>query len=213
MPSLIQKMKLNGSKSLCLINPPENYFNLFNQLPKEILIQNKLKGNFDQIHLFVNSESLLKKSIVGIEKYLNEKAMLWVFYPKKTSGIRTDLNRDSGWKILKEIKLRMVAFISVDEIWTAFGLRNEQKIAPRKKEPVIESFIDGKERIVNIPDDLALLFGSNKKAKKIFDELSFTNRKEYVVWILSAKKIETRQRRLAETINKLNEGKKNPSEK
>jgi len=58
-----------------------------------------------------------------------------------------------------------------------------------------------------------LLLEKNKKAKEFFNSLSFTNRKEYVTWIVSAKREETKQKRLKELINKLVEGKKNNSEK
>jgi uncharacterized protein YdeI (YjbR/CyaY-like superfamily) len=52
----------------------------------------------------------------------------------------------------------------------------------------------------------------NAKARATFDELSFTNRKEFVAWIVEAKKPETRAARVEKTIKKLSEGKKNPSD-
>lgn len=72
---------------------------------------------------------------------------------------------------------------------------------------------DFDERIVDVPDDLKKLLTRNSKAKKFFDSLSYTNRKEYAQWISGAKKTETRERRLKETLKKLLEGLKNPSEK
>lgn len=72
---------------------------------------------------------------------------------------------------------------------------------------------DTEERIVDVPDDLKKILQKNKKAAAFYDTLSFTNRKEYAVWISSAKKEETRERRLKETIQKLLDGRKNPSDK
>lgn len=69
------------------------------------------------------------------------------------------------------------------------------------------------ERTVEIPEDLGKLFNRNKKLKDFFDSLSYTNRKEYVQWITSAKRINTRQNRVALTIEKLKSGLKNPSDK
>jgi hypothetical protein len=63
-------------------------------------------------------------------------------------------------------------------------------------------------REVNIPNDALELLNNNPRAKSYFDTLSFTNRKEYIVWIESAKKEETRQNRLVAFIDKLNQGKK-----
>jgi hypothetical protein len=77
----------------------------------------------------------------------------------------------------------------------------------------VELVKDTEERIVEVPSDLKALLSKNKKAKTFFDSLSYTNRKEYAVWISSAKKIETRQKRLAEVIPKLLMGRKNPTDK
>jgi hypothetical protein len=72
---------------------------------------------------------------------------------------------------------------------------------------------DMEERVVEIPEDLQEVFKKNKKAKEFFDTLSYTNRKEYVVWINSAKKTLTRETRVKATISKLLKGLKNPSQK
>jgi hypothetical protein len=72
---------------------------------------------------------------------------------------------------------------------------------------------DQEERIVEVPPELARLLKSNVTAAGFFDKLSYTNRKEYALWISSAKKDETREKRLSQIISKLLAGKKNPSEK
>jgi len=50
----------------------------------------------------------------------------------------------------------------------------------------------------------------NLDARLFFNELSFTNKKEYVEWIVSAKRQETRQERVKGTIERLLKGWKNP---
>jgi hypothetical protein len=72
---------------------------------------------------------------------------------------------------------------------------------------------DSEERIVNVPADLQRILSKNHKARSLFEALSFTNRKEYALWISSAKKPETRDRRLSQVVTKLLGGKKNPAEK
>jgi len=72
---------------------------------------------------------------------------------------------------------------------------------------------DEAERVVDVPDDLKKLLAKNPKAKSFYNSLSFTNRKEYALWISSAKKEETKAKRLKEILPKLLGGKKNPSER
>lgn len=71
----------------------------------------------------------------------------------------------------------------------------------------IEIKQDTEERVVTIPEDLMNLFKKNKKAKEVFDGMSYTHRKEYANWINEAKKPETRERRLSKTIEMLLEKK------
>jgi len=55
---------------------------------------------------------------------------------------------------------------------------------------------DLEERIIELPEILLNFFKKEKKLKAVFDKLSYTHQKEYVVWITSAKKEETLQNRL-----------------
>jgi len=68
--------------------------------------------------------------------------------------------------------------------------------------------LDTEERVIEIPKDLVKELKKDKEAKSFFDKLSYTHRKEYVTWIEEAKKEETRQRRIAKTIEMLKKGKR-----
>lgn len=69
---------------------------------------------------------------------------------------------------------------------------------------------DDEERTVQVPEDLQQLLDANEEAKQAFNKLSFTHRKEYVVWITEAKKEETRIKRVTKTVEMLTQGVKHP---
>ncbi len=69
---------------------------------------------------------------------------------------------------------------------------------------------DAEPRVVTVPKDLQKLLDENPKGKALFKKLSYTHQKEYVSWIESAKKEETRQRRLEKTLEMLVENVKHP---
>jgi hypothetical protein len=48
---------------------------------------------------------------------------LWTAYPKKTSGVETDLTRDVGWEPLHGLGLQAVANVAVDDVWSALRFR------------------------------------------------------------------------------------------
>jgi len=60
--------------------------------------------------------------------------------------------------------------------------------------------VDVVKRAIRIPKDLQAEFGKNKEAKACFEKLSFTHKKEYIIWIETAKKESTRSARIEKTI-------------
>jgi uncharacterized protein YdeI (YjbR/CyaY-like superfamily) len=58
-----------------------------------------------------------------------------------------------------------------------------------------------------VPPDLATALKKNKTAAKAFEAFSPSHRREYIEWIVDAKRAETRAKRLATTLEWLTEGK------
>lgn len=70
----------------------------------------------------------------------------------------------------------------------------------------VELASDTAERTVDVPDDLAEALLADPDVNERFDGLAYTHRVEYVSWVTEAKKAETRERRIAETVSRLREG-------
>jgi hypothetical protein len=89
------------------------------------------------------------------------------------------------------------------------GLSREKReaagvTAGDKVDVVVE--LDTSERVVEIPAALAAAFKKDKAAGKIFDALAFTHRKEFARWVEEAKRDETRDRRVAKSLEMLHAG-------
>lgn len=54
---------------------------------------------------------------------MKPESLLWISFPKGSSKIQTDLTRDKGWEALREVDLKWINLISVDDTWSAFSLR------------------------------------------------------------------------------------------
>ena len=85
-------------------------------------------------------------------------------------------------------------------------------MSPRRRAHDGTVVVDRINRVIDPPKDFAAVLAKDPAAKAFFDQLSFTNRKEYVVWIVEAKKAETRTMRMKSALEKLVSNKKNPSE-
>jgi hypothetical protein len=68
--------------------------------------------------------------------------------------------------------------------------------------------LDSAPRVVSLPDDVAALVEANPAANETWETLAPGQRREYVRWIEEAKRPETRQRRVEETLRKLAAGEK-----
>lgn len=62
---------------------------------------------------------------------------------------------------------------------------------------------DSRPREVLVPDDLVAALEKDPSARKAFERLSFTHRKEFADWVAGAKREETRARRIAQTLERL----------
>ena len=72
----------------------------------------------------------------------------------------------------------------------------------------VEIDLDIEPRVMEAPDDLAQALSLDERAQQFFDTLSFSHRRAYVDWITSAKKAETRERRVGQAVEMLAEGRK-----
>lgn len=62
---------------------------------------------------------------------------------------------------------------------------------------------DFEDRNIEVPEKLNVMFNDNKDACEFYESLSYSQKKKYVEWINSAKKEETFEKRIKETIKKL----------
>ena len=67
---------------------------------------------------------------------------------------------------------------------------------------------DEEERTVEVPEDFLTAMKANETAVTTFKSLSYTGKKEYVTWVTSAKREETRLDRINKSVALLSEGKK-----
>ena len=212
MNSLYKKFQLKENLNAAVINLPVEVEYIFKNIPGITKLTGELFSAFDFIILFAKMKIDIDNFMQCAVKYYKPGVVMWLCYPKKNSGLITELNREESWAAVSDHGFRPVTQISVNDIWSAVRIKPKLEVK-KKKNSELNNYVDLQTRSINLPKDFMLLLEKNKKAKEFFNSLSFTNRKEYVTWIVSAKREETKQKRLKELINKLVEGKKNPSEK
>jgi hypothetical protein len=66
--------------------------------------------------------------------------------------------------------------------------------------------LDGAPREVEVPEALVAALDGDAEAKRAYDGMAYTHRKEFARWIAEAKREETRDRRVAQALEMLREG-------
>lgn len=212
--SILEKLQLKDEKSLLIQGLPSTIEKQFVKLSfaKNVTPLLKIK-KIDFALVFAISKNQLRDILKDVLPALNENAKLWISYPKLTSKIVSDLSRDCNWECVAQLGYEGVRMISLDPVWCAMRFKKAEQVKHIIEEVAQLEYINAEAKIITAPLELEKLFAENGKAKEFFESLSFTNKKEYVVWITGAKKEETRIARLEATIEKLNNGRKNPSDK
>jgi hypothetical protein len=215
--SISDKLKIKAKSTLLTLNAPASFKKGLPGLPAGVKITDAGK-DYDQVHWFVMSRAQLEKEMSKVMKLVKPDVVVWVYYPKGTSKIQTDLTRDKGWDCLlaESDKLIWISLISFDDTWSVFGFRakneaDKKKEAKPKAEREIFNWVNPQTKEIKLPDDLTAAFKKNKKEGVAFAALSFTNKKEYIEWIVTAKREETKAERIKGTIEKLAKGWKNPA--
>jgi hypothetical protein len=199
------------------MNAPEGYIEMLNPLPEGVLVTDQKEGTeaYDFVQVFVHTLAEVQQLAPEAIKAVTPEGMMWINYPKGTSKIKTDINRDSGWQTVTELGFEGVSLVSIDETWSAMRFRPIGLVkTPRSERLANRANASAEsapgEKVVIVPDDLAEAFRVHPKAADFFATLSYSNRKEYAQWITDAKREETRSARVTKTVEKLLEGIKNP---
>lgn len=121
--TIAQKLQLKPGRRVLLVNAPAGYPSTLGAPSEEVLFVQTGSQDVDIIQLFIANRQELIEWLGKLRSNLAPGGMLWVTYHKGTSGINTDVNRDSINAYAQTLGLQGVAMISIDEDWSALRLK------------------------------------------------------------------------------------------
>jgi hypothetical protein len=210
MNALAKKLLMKPGQQWLILNAPDNYPALLDPLPDNLQLIFEAGLPVDGMQLFIKNSAELTETLNLVKLVRTDATVLWIVYTKKSSGIPTDLEM---------MGFRPVASAAVNDTWTALRFRPEHLVKKSDsskaavKQNEYSEFIDPDKKLVTLPPDLTEALAENAAALNTYQRLAYSNKKEYAIWILSAKQAQTRTDRISKMIKKLLAGKKNPSEK
>jgi hypothetical protein len=129
--TLPKKLGLRENQRIALVNAPAGFEKTLGVLPQNAHIVKRLSNPLDLVMLFVDQEKQLTKQFSSIVSKLTPNGMIWVAWPKKSSGVPTDLTFDRVQRIGFDSGLVDVKICAVDEVWS--GLKFVIRVKDRKK--------------------------------------------------------------------------------
>jgi hypothetical protein len=203
--SVAAKLRIKPEQPLWVVNGPDMAEQVFagagymTAVPK-----NRLVG---QVVLFAANKAELEHYFSRLADKLLTDALLWIAYPKKTGKIKSDITRDSGWEAVFGAGYEPVTQIAIDDDWSALRFRPANSIKDKLRDVPMEERetegIDYVNRTTKLPKDVVQAMKPYKGLETFFDSLAFTHRKEHLIEVVSAKKPETRQRRIDKMVEML----------
>ena len=126
---LAKKLGITPDFRICLINPPDNYNQLLGAVPAGVQQFTALNGEFDLIQYFTKSQDELTQQFPLLKSGLKMNGALWISWPKKASGVVTDLTEDIIRQIGLDNGLVDVKVVAVDDTWS--GLKFVYRLQDR----------------------------------------------------------------------------------
>jgi len=125
---LVKKLGIKAGSVVALIDAPEDFMQILGDLPEDVVLRKSVTSRTDLTIWFIKSRRTLERRI-GRMTAQAEKGGLWIAWPKKASGVATDLSQP----IVRQVGLAagLVDFkvCSIDATWTGlkFSLSRSKK--------------------------------------------------------------------------------------
>jgi hypothetical protein len=129
--TILKKLRLQAGQKALLLNAPEGYLEALGGLPAGVTLATQPDGEYDFVQLFVKDRAELERYSPAAFQAVKYDSLLWLCYPKQTGKIKSDLNRDSLWKLMQPTGFSPVMQIAIDETWSALRFRPAEKVARR----------------------------------------------------------------------------------
>ncbi len=120
--SLVEKLGIKPGMRIAILNAPRGYRATLGKLPAGVTVAVSPREPLPFIQFFAVSRSVLESRLPGLLRALEPAGALWVSWPKKASGMPTDLTEDVVRAIALPTGLVDVKVAAVDDVWSGLKL-------------------------------------------------------------------------------------------
>lgn len=119
---LEKKLGIREGFIISILHPPPHYFDLFTKLPEGLKIVKGSRKKRNLIHYFAKEQAQLVKDLYDLKNGIEQNGMIWISWPKKSSGVATDITEDIIRNLALQHGLVDVKVCALDAIWSGLKL-------------------------------------------------------------------------------------------
>lgn len=126
---LAKKLGIKEGSRIALVNAPKDFRSALGELPDNVEFVSRPTKSLDIFLFFVMSERVLARDFANLAEKLVTNGMIWIAWPKKSSGVTTDLTEQRVQRIGLNAGLVDVKICAIDETWS--GLKFVYRLKDR----------------------------------------------------------------------------------
>lgn len=131
---LVRKLGIKDGARLGLIGAPDGFAEMLGELPAGVQVRRRLSGQgFDVIVAFFDRRAELEGRLSSLADALEPAGGLWIAWPKRASGVPTDLTENVVRDLGLAAGLVDNKVCAVDQVWS--GLRLVYRLRDRPVSP------------------------------------------------------------------------------
>ncbi|HEY6222179.1 MAG TPA: DUF3052 domain-containing protein [Gemmatimonadales bacterium] len=128
--SLVEKLGIKPHMRIAVLGAPRGFSSTLGDLPDGVVVTATLRGTVSFIHFFTRQRALLERRFPALKRALAQDGALWVSWPKRSSGVATDLTEDIVRQVALAGGLVDVKVCAVDDVWS--GLKLVRRVKDRR---------------------------------------------------------------------------------
>jgi|ERR1041385_3796330 hypothetical protein len=126
---LVKKLGIKEGARIAFVNAPDVFNATLGELPEDVKLMKSTSNSLDFILFFVLSERILARDFAKLAARLTSNGMIWIAWPKKSSGVATDLTFEHVQRIGLTAGLVDVKICAIDDTWS--GLKFVYRLKDR----------------------------------------------------------------------------------
>lgn len=128
---LVRKLGIKPDSRLGLIGAPEQFAELLGELPDGVSVRTRVRGPLDVVVAFFVIHAELVRRLPALKDALDEDGGLWVAWPKRSSGVATDVTESVVRELGLAAGLVDNKICAIDQTWS--GLRLVYRLRDRHR--------------------------------------------------------------------------------